>query len=64
MKYILLQKQESCFEITKSLMQYPNIKAQTAHEIQPLENYENTTVVFDDMLLSKQEGSIDLFFTR
>ena len=62
--HILQQKQEPIFIITKSLNQYPNIKAQTSDEIQPLENYENTTVVFDDMLLSKQESNIDLFFTR
>ena len=63
MNYILLQKQEPIFTITKSLYQYPNIKAQTSDEIQPLENYENSTVVFDDMLLSKQQSNIDLFFT-
>ena len=50
--------------ITKSLNQYPNINAQTSDEIQTLENYENSVVVFDDMLLSKQESNIDLFFTR
>ena len=47
----LHQKQEQIFIITKSLNQYPNIKAQTSDEIQPLENYEYSTVVFDDMLL-------------
>ena len=50
--------------ITKSLNQYLNIRAETSVEIQPLENYENSAVVFDDMLLSKQENNIDLFFTR
>ena len=64
MKYILLQKHEPIFIITKSLNQYPNIKAQTSDEIQQLENYESSTVVFHDMLLSKQESNIDLFFTR
>ena len=63
MSYILLQKQEPIFIITKSLYQYPNVKTQTSDEIQPLENYENSTVNFDDMLLSKQECNIDLFFT-
>ena len=62
--HILHQKQEPIFIITKSLNQYPKIKAQTSDEIQPLEHYENSTVVFDDMLLSKQESNIDLFFTR
>ena len=47
----LHQKQEPIFIITKSLNQYPIIKAQTSDEIQPLENYENSTVAFDDMLL-------------
>ena len=64
MNHILFQKQEPIFVITKSLNQYPDIKAQTSDEIEPLENYENSTVVFDDMLLSKQESNIDLFFTR
>ena len=64
MNHILFQKQEPIFIITKSLNQYPNIKAQTSDEIKPLENYENSIVVFDDMLLSKQESNIDLFFTR
>ena len=62
--HILQQKQEPIFIITKSLNQYSKIKAQTSDEIQPLENYENSTVVFDDMLLSKQQSNIDLFFTR
>ena len=64
MNFVLFQKQEPIFIITKSINQYPKIKAQTSDEIQPLEYYENSTVVFDDMLLSKQESNIDLFFTR
>ena len=61
MNYILLQKQEPIFIITKSLNQYPNIKARTSDDIQPLVNYENSIVFFDDMLLSKQESKIILF---
>ena len=64
MNHILHQKQEPIFVITKSLNHYPNINAQTSDEIEPLEKYENNTVVFDDMLLSKQESNLDLFFTR
>ena len=64
MNYIRLQKQEPIFKIAKSLNQYPNINAQTSDEFEPLESYENSTVVSDDMLLSKQESNIDLFFTR
>ena len=61
MNHILFQKQEPIFIITKSLNQYAKIKAQTSDEIQPLEHYENSTVAFDCMLLSKQESNIDLF---
>ena len=64
MKYILLLKQEPIFIITKLLIKYPKIKTQTADESHPLENYENSAVVFDDMLLSKQESNIDLFLNR
>ena len=64
MNHIPFQKQEPIFIITKSLNQYPNIKAQTSDEIEPLETYENSTVVLDDKILSKQENNIDLFFTR
>ena len=64
MNHILFQKQEPIFIITKSSNQYPKIKAQASDELQPLEPYENSTVVFDDMLLSKQKSNIDLFFTR
>ena len=64
MNYILLRKQEPIFIITISLNQYPNIKAQTSYEMQPIETYENSAVVFDDMLVSNQESNIDLFFTK
>ena len=63
MNHILLKKQEPIFIITKSLNQYPNINAQTSDKIEPIENYENNVVVFDDMLLSNQEGSNNWFFT-
>ena len=63
-KYFLLQKQEPIFTNTKSLNQHPNAKAQTSDEMQPLENYENISVVFDDALLSKQASNIDLFYNR
>ena len=29
-----------------------------------MENYENSTVIFDDILLRKQKSKIGLFFTR
>ena len=52
LNHILLQKHEPSYIIRKSLNEYPNIKSQTTDEHQPLESYENSTVVFDDMLLS------------
>ena len=64
MNHILHQKQDPIFIITKSLNQYPKIKAQSSDEIQPLNEYESSVVVFDDMLLSKQESNNNLFFTR
>ena len=64
MNYILLQKQEPVFIITKSTNQYPNIEAQTSDKVQPKEFHENSTVVCDDMLPTKQESNTDLFFTR
>ena len=48
MNHILHQKQKP-FTIKKSPYEYLNIKAQTSDEIQPLRNYENSIVVFDDM---------------
>ena len=44
MNDILHQRQELIFIITKSLNQWPNNKAQTLEEIQPLENYEYSIV--------------------
>ena len=61
MNLFLHQKQEPICIKTKSLNQYPNIKAQTSDEIQPLNEYENSVVVFDDMLLSKQGSNIDQY---
>ena len=62
--HILHRRQEPIFIITESLNQNPDIKIQTSDEIEPLENYEKSTVVFKDMLLSKQESIIDLFSNR
>ena len=64
LNHILHQKQEPIFINAKSLNKYPDIKAQTTGELQPLEIYGNSTVVFDDMLLSKQGSNMDMFFTR
>ena len=62
MNHILLRKQEPISKFTKWENPYPNTKSKTSDEIQTSNEYENSTVVFDDMLLSKQEKDIDLFF--
>ena len=49
--HILLRKQDPIFLNAQSLNQYPKLKAQTSDEIQPLNEYENSTVAFDVMLL-------------
>ena len=64
MNHFLHQKQEPIFIITKSINQNPDIKTQTSAEIQPLNEHENSVVVFYDIILSKQESNIDLCFTR
>ena len=63
MNLILFQKQKPICINTKSVKKYPNISAQTSEEFQPLEKYENSINVCDDMLLWKQAGQIHLFFT-
>ena len=50
--------------MTKSLYYYLNINGQTSGETQPLENHQNCFVVFDDILLSKQESNFDLFLLQ
>ena len=62
MKYILFQEQGAVYVNTKSSSQNSVSKAHTSDETQPLEKCENITVVFDDMLQSKQASNIDLFF--
>ena len=64
MIFILLRKKETDFKIIKSLNKYPNFKAQTRDEYQQVETYENSTILFDDMLLSKQASNIDFFFHK
>ena len=61
MIFFLLQKQKPISIITKSLNQYSFIKAQSSDEIQPLEKYENCTVVFEDMLPSKSKAILICF---
>ena len=46
--HVLFYKQEPIYITTKTLNQYRNVNAQTSDEIQLVEIYENSTVVFDD----------------
>ena len=57
----LFRNKQPFHTFEKSLNPYPNIEAQTTGQIQPIENYENSTVIFDDQLLSKQARNIFLF---
>ena len=48
--------------ITRSPNQYPNYK--TSNEIKPINKYEGSVVIFDDMLGAKNSSQINEFFTR
>ena len=48
--------------IARSPNQYPNYK--TSNEIKPINKYNGSIVIFDDMLGSKNSSQIDEFFTR
>ena len=63
MNYNLLKKQDPVYMNTKSLNQYYNIKAQTSDEIQALEIYENSIVVFDDMLFQNKKAILICFYS-
>ena len=62
--YIQLRKQKRILITTKSLKQYRNIKAQTSDEIQTVEIFEWSTVVFDDIMLSKKPALLICFFLQ
>ena len=64
MSDILSRKQGDIHKITKSINQYPQKYENISDEIQPLNEYKNSTVVSDVILLSIQGSNIDLFFTR
>ena len=48
--------------ITRSSNQYPNYK--TSNEIEPINKYKGSVVIFDDMLGARNSSQIDEFFTR
>ena len=48
--------------ITRSPNQYPNYK--TSNEIEPINKYKGSVVIFDDMLGARNCSEIDEFFTR
>ena len=61
---ILSQKHCEVPIITKSKNQHPQKDKNISVEVQSLNKYENSTVVFDDMLQSEEETKKDLFLTR
>ena len=50
--------------ICKANTQYPSKNHNQSSELLPLEDYGNETIVFDDMLGSKEAKNIEPFFTR
>ena len=63
MNNILSKKQGDVHIITKSLNQDTQKYENIVVEIQPLNEYENSTFVLDDMLFSTRESKINLFYT-
>ena len=55
---------DNVYIICKTDNQYPSKFHNQSREILPLEDYDNKTIVFDDMLGSKEAKDIDAFFTR
>ena len=55
---------DDVYIICKTDNQYPSNFHNQSREILPLEDYGNKTIVFDDMLGSKEAKVIDAFFTR
>ena len=55
---------DDVYIICRSKGQYPDKYVNQSTELLPLEDYQNKTVFFDDMLCSKKTGEIDQFFTR
>ena len=55
---------DDVYIICKTDNQYPSKYLNQSSEILPLEDYCNKTIVFDDMLGSKEAKDIDAFFSR
>ena len=53
---------DDVYIICKTANQYPSKYHNQSSEILPLEDYGNKTIVFDDMLGSKEAKDIDAFF--
>ena len=56
------KKPDDVYIICKRDNQYPSDFHNQSSEILPLEDYGNKTIVFDDMLGSKQAKDIEVFF--
>ena len=57
-----IDNQKPIHIITRSPNQYANYK--TNNEIKPINKYEGSVVIFDDMLGTKNSSQVDEFFTR
>ena len=55
---------DDVYTICKTYNQYPLYYHNQSSEILPLEDYDNKTSVFDDLLGSKEPKDIDAFFIR
>ena len=55
---------EDVYIFCKTYNQYPSNYHNQSSEILPLEDYGNKTIVFDDILRSKEAKDIDAFFSR
>ena len=58
------RKSNNVFIICKTDNQYPSKYHNQSSEILPLDDYGNKTIVFVDILGSKEAKDIDAFFTR
>ena len=63
MNCILFQKQEPIKKVQNLKINFLKSKLKE-DETQPVEMYENSIVVFEDMLPSKEANNFDLFFNK
>ena len=62
LNFIQFEKQEPIYLITKSLNQYPNIKAQTSDEIHPIERYKTAMLLLMIYCYQNKQAILICFF--